>query len=90
MNRRQILTGLGAVMFAPAAFAASDSVEWKGELTGCFCKNCGAKLEAKLKELPGVKSATVDIENGKLLVISSRETKQREIVSTVGSRSSSW
>lgn len=86
MNRRQILAGLGAVLVAPAAYATTDadSVEWRGELTGCFCKGCGAKLEAKLKALPGVKSVTVDIENGKLLVVSSRETKQREIVTTVG------
>lgn len=85
--RRELLLCLASVLAAPAALATtadeSDLVEWRGELKGCLCPGCGRKLEGALEQVPGVRDASMDVKSGALVVVSTRETRQQDIVDVI-------
>ncbi|MBB00549.1 MAG: heavy metal transporter [Saprospirales bacterium] len=69
------ILSLGFTLFLAVTVFAAGGTETLTLKTSAVCGGCKVRIESAVKELPGIKTATVDLTNGSLTV----EYRERKI-----------
>ena len=74
---------------AMAALLGLSSLSFAADLNrllsvkGMTCPACSAKVDHALKQVPGVKTAQVDLKSGQATVVADRQVKSAQLVDAV-------